>query len=111
MKQAPDFTQKIERLYIMVRGAEEAKTFFRSFNSELILSLRERGIEAQYYYFEPLSLDSDEDILNNINKFKANIVMMINQTETRNAQGKFFTRTSRISKKCFKKVNSKIGNR
>lgn len=80
---SPDFTGKIERLYIMVRGSDGAKSFFNSFNNSLSQSLKSRGIETTYHYFDPLSLESDEDVAKKINEFGPNLLMMIQQTESR----------------------------
>jgi len=86
---APGFTEKIDRLYVMVRGSDSAKPFFTSFTNALSLSLKSKGIETEYYYFDPLSLDSDEDIMKKVDEFEANILMVINQTESRNVSGQW----------------------
>ncbi|MFA0961664.1 hypothetical protein AB9P05_07645 [Roseivirga sp. BDSF3-8] len=86
---APGYTGKIERLYIMVRGSDSAKPFFNSFNNSLSESLKSRGIETSYYYFDPLSLENEDDVMNKINEFGPNLVMMIQQTESRSTMNQY----------------------
>ena len=84
------FNEKIDKLFIMVKGTDSAKTFFNSFTSELTTSLREKGIESNNHYFEPLSLESESDVDIKIQNYNPNLIMIINQTESRqmvNANG------------------------
>ncbi|MDN5204619.1 hypothetical protein QQ008_24720 [Fulvivirgaceae bacterium BMA10] len=81
---APDFNEKIGRLYIVVRGSDNAKHFFDSFNNYLDQSLKSKGVETSYHYFGPLSLESEEDVDNKIKEFGPKLLMTIQQTESRN---------------------------
>ena len=81
---APDFNGKIKRLYIVAKGADEAKSFFVRFYQSFGQSLKTEGIVTEYYYFDPLSLEGESSVISKIEAFSPNMVMMINQTEARN---------------------------
>ncbi|MEZ4797723.1 MAG: hypothetical protein R2785_11215 [Flavobacteriaceae bacterium] len=80
---SPNFNEKISKLYVMVKGTDSAKPFFYSFTDELRASLKSKGIESTVKYIDPLSLESESDINQGINDFGANLIMIINQTESR----------------------------
>lgn len=80
---APDFNEKISRLFVTVKGSDSAKAFFERFTTELDTSLDQKGIESKTYYFNPLSLDPEKEIHENISSYKPNLTMTINQTESR----------------------------
>ncbi|WP_157637967.1 hypothetical protein [Flexithrix dorotheae] len=80
---SPGFNEKIRRLYVMERGSESAKLFFSSFNNYLGQSLKNRGVKTKFHHFEPLSLESEDDILQKVNEFGPNLLMVIQQTEGR----------------------------
>jgi hypothetical protein len=80
---SPDFNDEINKLFIMVRGADKTKSFFQSFVVEFRRKLTEKGIESKSYYFNPLSLESEKDIEKKISLYQPNLIMMINQTESR----------------------------
>ncbi len=77
-----DLNEKISKLYIIVKGTEEAEPFFKSFTAELGNTLKLKGIESKVKYSDPLSLESDSDVDQNINEYKPNLIMIVNQTES-----------------------------
>jgi len=80
---SPDFNEKITKLFIMVKGTDSAKSFFKSFTSQFSNSLSQRGIESKTHYFDPLSLESESDINKKNSSYNSNLIMIINQTESR----------------------------
>jgi len=80
---SPDYNDKIEKLFIMVRGSDSTKPFFQSFVVEFRKKLNEKNIESKSHYFSPLSLESESDIDEKISNYNPKLIMMINQTESR----------------------------
>ncbi len=80
---APDFNEKITKLFIVIKVTENTKYFFSSFTTSFIASLKERGIEVKTHYLDPLSLESESDIDEKITLYNPNLTMIINQTESR----------------------------
>jgi hypothetical protein len=80
---SPNFNEKIEKLFIMVKGSDSAKPFFQSFVVEFRKKLNEKNIESKSHYFSPLSLESESEIDEKISNYKPKLIMMINQTESR----------------------------
>lgn len=85
-----DFNDKISKLYIVVKGTDSAEPFFESFTAELGNSLTQKGIESKVKYYDPLSLESENDANQNITDYKPNLVMIINQTESRQTMNSGF---------------------
>lgn len=81
---AADFNEKISKLFITIRGSEKAKPFFNSFIKEVSDNLSQNGIPSKKHYFDPLSLETEKDVENKIADFGPNLIMVVNQTESRN---------------------------
>jgi hypothetical protein len=67
----------------MVKGTDSSKPFFETFTNELSTSLNSKDIESMVKYLDPLSLESEDDINQVISNYGANLLMVINQTESR----------------------------
>jgi|TARA_B110000977_G_scaffold84987_1_gene113487 hypothetical protein len=80
---SPNFNEKIEKLFIMVKGSDSTKPFFQSFVVEFRKNLNEKNIESKSHYFSPLSLESENEIDEKISNYNPKLIMMINQTESR----------------------------
>jgi hypothetical protein len=80
---SPDFNEKITKLFIIGKVGEKAKYFYSALATNFVASLKEKGIEVRTFYVDPLSLDSDEDMTKRIALYDPNLVMIINQTESR----------------------------
>ncbi|SCY58662.1 hypothetical protein [Flavobacterium caeni] len=80
---ATDFTHKITKLYIVVKGTDSAEKFLRKFTENFTSHLTASGIEHAELFMDPLSLESDEDVHKKIQAFAPNLVMTISQTESR----------------------------
>lgn len=78
-----DFNEKISKLYIIMKGTESVEPFFKSFSSELVNSLTLKGIESKVVLSDPLSLESEIDVNQKIIDYKPNLLMIIQQTESR----------------------------
>ncbi|MDO9261667.1 MAG: hypothetical protein Q7U08_06980 [Flavobacteriaceae bacterium] len=81
---AYSFNEKISKLYILVRGNDDSRSFYTSFTNDFEKTLNEKGIKYQKYYYDPLSLETEKDIQTKINYFEPNLIMIVNQTESRN---------------------------
>jgi hypothetical protein len=86
---APDFNEKITKLFIVIKVTDNAKLFFSSFTIKLIASLKERGIELKTHYLRPLSLETEDDINEKIKAYSPNLTMIISQTESRQTVSRF----------------------
>ena len=78
-----DFNEKIAKLYIILKGSDSAEPFLKSFATELSNSLTEKGIESKVNYSDPLSLESESEANQNITDYKPNLLLIVNQTESR----------------------------
>lgn len=85
-----DFNEKISKLYIVVKGTDSAESFFESFTAELGNSLTQKGIESKVKYSDPLSLESENDVNQYINDYNPNLIMIVNQTESRQTMNSGF---------------------
>ncbi|MGN7786051.1 hypothetical protein ACTJIJ_16090 [Niabella sp. 22666] len=88
-RKADGFTEKISKLYILVRGSDKAHPFFIAFTKSIVDDLSKRNIPSEVYYFDPLSLKTEKDLIERINTFNPNMVMHIDQTESRNTSSSY----------------------
>tara|TARA_R110002167_G_scaffold177533_1_gene377330 strand:- start:80 stop:619 length:540 start_codon:yes stop_codon:yes gene_type:complete len=79
----PGFDEKISKLFILVKGSDSSKSFFQSFVFSLRKELNEKNVELRSHYFSPLSLETENDVEIKISDFGPNLIMSINQTESR----------------------------
>ena len=80
---ATDFSEKITKLFIIVKGTETSQSFLDKLTENFGAHLAENGIPYQKFQMEALSLESEEDIQKKVVEFGPNLVMMISQTESR----------------------------
>jgi hypothetical protein len=80
---SPNFNEKIEKLFITVKGSDNTKSFFQSFVVEFRKKLNEKNIKSKSHYFSPLSLESENEIDDKISNYNPKLIMTINQTESR----------------------------
>lgn len=80
---SPDFNEKIARLFIKVKGDDKAKPFLDAFAYHLRGHFKEKDIYSKTYYYGKLSLDSESDIKEKIAAYSPNLVLVINQTESK----------------------------
>lgn len=52
-----------------------------------MVELSRYGVESTVHYFDPLSLDTEEDLVNDIKSYDPDVVMSIGQTERRTTAG------------------------
>ncbi|MEM6721286.1 MAG: hypothetical protein AAF611_18305 [Bacteroidota bacterium] len=80
---SPDFNEKITKLFVIGKVADNSKFFYGSLATNFVASLKDRGVEVRTYYIDPLSLEPEEDITKRIKLYNPNLIMMISQTESR----------------------------
>ncbi|HMI06993.1 MAG TPA: hypothetical protein VK528_05580 [Flavobacterium sp.] len=80
---SPDFSEKITKLYILVKQSDSSKPFLYPFVTNFETELTAKGIAFEEYYMDPLSLESEEDIQKKIQDYGPNTVMIISQSESR----------------------------
>ena len=78
---SPDFNQKISKIYITVKGSSQK--YMKQLTGYILSGLKSHGVEAVVYYYDPLSLDTEKDILEKIKAYNPDLVMSIGQTEKR----------------------------
>jgi hypothetical protein len=78
---APDFNEKISKVYFVIKGSKGAKEFSYSFKTAFLHALSARGISSDYYVMDELALESDKDINEKISKFNPQVVIFMTQTE------------------------------
>jgi len=94
---SPDFNQKITRLYLVIRSSKGAKEFSYSFKTEFLRTLSSRGIVTDYEVLDELALESDKDLTDKISNFGPQVVMVMNQTESKSNAGQTFGASHNIS--------------
>ena len=81
---SPEFKDKISKLLVIEKGANEAKVFFKRFNIEFSNALFLNSVERKIIIIEPLSLESEKDFIKkNSNEFNPQYILFINQIESR----------------------------
>ncbi len=85
---SPDFNQKVSKIYIKVQGSSQK--YMKQLIDYILPELKSHGIEAATYYYDPLSLDSEKDILEEIKAYNPDVVMSIGQTEKRATSNNYY---------------------
>jgi hypothetical protein len=80
---APDFNEKISKIYLVIKSAKGAKEFSYSFKTAFLHALMEKGVTSDYYIMDELALESDKEINEKISKFNPQLVMTMTQTESK----------------------------
>lgn len=84
---APEFTEKLSKIYLVMRSASGAKEFSYTFKTKFLKALADRGITSAYHIVDPLSLESDKQINEKIFLFNPQVIMVIAQTESQSYSG------------------------
>jgi len=79
----PNFTKRIGVLHIIVRGSHKSDKYLFTMADYLRDELNKKGIKTTVERANPLSLESDKELMDRINKLNPDALMVINQTETR----------------------------
>jgi hypothetical protein len=79
----PNFNKRIGVLHIIVRGTHKSDAFLFAMADYLNDELNKKGIKTTLERANPLSLESDKEMLDRINKLNPDVLMVINQTESR----------------------------
>jgi hypothetical protein len=87
---SPDFTQKVQKIFITGRSSEASKAYLQSVVRYTQTYLKAHKVETEFYYFDQLSLVSDSELNDRINQYNPDAVMVINETERRSRQGQFY---------------------
>lgn len=94
---APDFNEKISKVYLVIKSSKGAKEFSYSFKTAFLHALSARGITSDYYVMDELALESDKDINEKISKFNPQVLMVMTQTEAEGYNSNNFGGSSNIS--------------
>lgn len=86
---SPDFNQKVSRVFLTVRGSEGSKKFMQPLATSLQSELKNHGVESSHHYFDPLSLETEKDLIQKIREYNPDVVMSIVQTERRSTSGQY----------------------
>jgi len=79
----PNFTKRIGVLHIIVRGSHKSDKYLFTMADYLGDELNKKGIKTTVERANPLSLESDKEMIERINKLNPDALMVINQTEVR----------------------------
>lgn len=79
----PNFTKRIGVLHIIVRGSHNSDIYLFTMADYLRDELNKKGIKTTVERANPLSLESDKEMMDRINKLNPDALMVINQTEAR----------------------------
>lgn len=80
---SPDFTKKVSRIYLTAKGYASS-TYLESMSGHLLNGLKSHGVEGDVYYFNPLSLEKEADVIaEKVKSYRPDVVMSIEQTERR----------------------------
>jgi hypothetical protein len=76
-----DFTQQEKRIFITGKGTAGAKDYMKWFSKSLLEGLKAKGVDCVFYYYDPLALETDEEVLKMINDYHPDAVLNIQQSE------------------------------
>ena len=79
----PNFTKRIGVLHIIVRGIHSSDKYLFTMADYLSDELNKKGIKTTLERVNPLSLESDKEMMDRINKLNPDALMVINLTESR----------------------------
>ena len=74
------YNQKLQKIYLIVNGAKESKTFSDGLLSGLNTKFKEKNVLTEGFVRDPLSLDTDEDIQKRIDDFNPDGLLILKQT-------------------------------
>ncbi|RVT98054.1 hypothetical protein EOD41_18375 [Mucilaginibacter limnophilus] len=74
------YTRQPKKVYFIVNAGSESKKFTANFINSLQKALMAKGIENNGHQYDPLSLDSNEDIEKRINGYDPEALLIIKQT-------------------------------
>lgn len=85
---SPEFNDKLSKVFLVMRSGTGSKEFAYSFKTAFLRSLESRGIASAYHIYDPLSLESEKQVSEKIEKFNPQALIIINQTESRGYNAK-----------------------
>lgn len=83
----PDFTQKISKIYITVKVTGSSKAYMKAFTKYMLTTLKTHAVESEVHYFDPESTERAKDIVKKIKTYDPDVIMAVEQTESRMASG------------------------
>lgn len=87
----PNFNEKLEKVYIIMKGADQSNKFFNYMRQLLGEEFRKRQIQHDFYVYDKLSLVSDEEIFKKVDTYDPQVLMTINQTERVTTVGGYYS--------------------
>ncbi len=85
-KKDPNFKSKVKKIYVITKGAESSKNFLKEVTGFLRNELYKQGVTSEGYFYDRISLDSDNEIKDRIKKYNPELVFTITQTEIKTAK-------------------------
>ncbi len=76
-----NYTQKLKRVYVIVSSAKDVKHFDDRLLTALTDKIKLKGVFADGFARNPLSLETEEDINRKINKYDPDALLLIKQTQ------------------------------
>jgi len=83
----PNFTKKIQVLHIVLRGSASSDVLIYTMGDYLRDELNAKGVKTTVERVNALSLETDKEFLDRVNKLNPDALLTINQTEVRKAVG------------------------
>lgn len=68
---------------MIIHSAKGAKEFSYVFKTKFLNELGYRGVTSDYYIADPLALESEMDIKDKVARFNPQVVIVMNQTESK----------------------------
>lgn len=83
----PDFTQKVSKIYITVKVTGSSKAYMKAFTKYMLTALKTHDVESEVHFFDPESSERAKDIVKKIKTYDPDVIMSVQQTESRMASG------------------------
>ena len=80
---APDYSDKLSKVYLLMRCSKGAREFSYTFKTSLLQALEEKGVQSDYYIVDPLALETEKDIEARVEKYAPKALLLITQTESK----------------------------
>lgn len=84
------YNNKLTKVYILFNSAEVFQAFSNDLGDDLVFFFNTQGVETKYRVKLPLSLETDEEIKNEIKDFGPAQLIVFTQSLTRNHAGGMF---------------------
>src|SRR5206468_10544419 len=79
--------EKLSKIYLVINSSKGASEFSYSFKTTFLQALADYGVKSDYYVKGPLSLESEKEISERINKFNPQFIIVVTQTESKSFAG------------------------